>query len=172
MKYSVLYKSVSISVCNTSSRFSYEFRHFGWTNKLTCEKKKTNFRNGGKICLPRAPTSSSLLRIVNSNFYRTATQSYDVTQRRRRAKVVSSIIPQRYSKSLLSESFSTAFSAPLSFFSFHPTTFGEMIHFVTRYAFLPLGWTFHPSSSVRESSTTRKTHLSSRLALCLLSERI
>ena len=29
VKYSVLYKSVSISVCNTSSRFSYEFRHFG-----------------------------------------------------------------------------------------------------------------------------------------------
>ena len=29
MKYSVLYKSVSISVCNTSSSFSYEFRHFG-----------------------------------------------------------------------------------------------------------------------------------------------
>ena len=55
VKYSVLYKSVSISVCNTSSRFSYEFRHFGRTNKLTCEKKKTNFRNGGKICLPRAP---------------------------------------------------------------------------------------------------------------------
>ena len=56
VKYSVLHKSVFISVCNTSSRFSYEFRHFGWTNNLTCEKKKTNFRNGGKICLPRAPT--------------------------------------------------------------------------------------------------------------------
>ena len=118
MKYSVLYKSVSISVCNTSSRFSYEFRHFGWTNKLTCEKKKTNFRNGGKICLPRAPTSSSLLRIVNSNFYRTATHSYDETQRRRRVKVVSSLIPQRDSTSLLSESFSTAFSTPFSFFPF------------------------------------------------------
>ena len=90
VKYSVLHKSVFISVCNTSSRFSYEFRHFGWTNNLTCEKKKTNFRNGGKICLPRAPTSSSLLRIVNSNFYRTASQNYDVTQRRRRAKVVDS----------------------------------------------------------------------------------
>ena len=51
--YSVLHKSVFLSVCNTSSRFSYEFRHFGWTNNLTCEKKKTNFRNGGKICLPR-----------------------------------------------------------------------------------------------------------------------
>ena len=50
-------------------------KHFGWTNELTCEKKKTNFRNGGKICLPRAPTFSSLLRIVNSNFYRTATQT-------------------------------------------------------------------------------------------------
>ena len=90
VKYSVLYKSVSISVFNTSSRFSYEFRHFSWTNKLTCEKKKTNFTNGGKICLPRAPTSSSLLRIVNSNFYRTATQNYELTQRRRRAKVVDS----------------------------------------------------------------------------------
>ena len=90
VQYSVLYKSVSISVFNTSSRFSYEFRHFRWTNKLTCEKKKTNFTNGGKICLPRAPTSSSLLRIVNSNFYRTATQNYELTQRRRRAKVVDS----------------------------------------------------------------------------------
>ena len=88
VNYSVLYKSVSISICNTSSRFSYEFRHFGFTNKLTCEKKKPNFRNGGKICPPHAPTSSSVLRIVNSNLYRTATQTYDVTQRRRRAKVV------------------------------------------------------------------------------------
>ena len=64
------------------------------------------------------------------------------------------------------------FQHTLVFFSFHPTTFGEMIHFVTRQAFLSPGWTFHPSFSVRKSSTTRKTLLSSRLALCLLSKRI
>ena len=64
------------------------------------------------------------------------------------------------------------FQHTLVFFFFHPTTFGEMIHFVTRQAFLSPGWTFHPSFSVRKSSTTRKTLLSSRLALCLLSKRI
>ena len=57
---------------------------------LLVKRRKQTLKNGGKMCLPRAPMSSSLLQIVNSNFYMTATQNYDEAQRRRRAKVVDS----------------------------------------------------------------------------------
>ena len=89
VKYSVLYKSVSISVCYTSSRFSYGFRRI-LVKRISLVEKKKKLKNGGKMCLPRALTSSSVLRIVNSNFYTTATENYDVAQRRRRARVVNS----------------------------------------------------------------------------------
>ena len=50
-KFLFAYKVASISVCDTSSRFS-EVWHFSLNNS-PCQKIKTNFRNSGKICRSR-----------------------------------------------------------------------------------------------------------------------
>ena len=50
-KFLFVYKVASISICDTSSSLS-EVRQFGLGNS-PCQKIKTNFRNGEKICRSR-----------------------------------------------------------------------------------------------------------------------
>ena len=89
VKYSVLYKSVSKGVCKRALVSLMNLDIFVEQISLLVNRRKQTSETAGKFA-SRAHQRRRLLRIVNSNFYRTATQNYDVTQRRRRAKVVDS----------------------------------------------------------------------------------